>query len=309
MTIHLIHSFQPLAQPSIVTIGNFDGIHLGHQELLNATTRFAKEKNLKSVLLTFDPYPQQYFQKDQAPAKLTSLREKLCLLQSCALDYVCCLSFNKKLSELSAKQFIEDILIKQLNAKMIIVGEDFRFGFKREGDVNLLKSYSSLQVIAYPAIVLHAERVSSTRVRHALHKSDFKHAQELLGHAYFMLGKVIHGNQRGRLLGFPTANIALRDRALPLHGVFAVKAHVDEKSFLAVANIGRRPTVDGKTVLLEVYLLDFSGDLYGKLLRVKFLAKIRDEKKFESIEALKVQIVDDVLEARKFSVIPAKRTK
>lgn len=293
--MRLIH-FPTLSLPaSVVTIGNFDGIHLGHQELLKTTTRLAQEKNLKSVLLTFNPYPQQYFQQEQAPAKLTSIREKLYLLQSLALDYVCCLSFNKKLSELSAKQFIEDVLIKKLNAKIIIVGEDFRFGFKREGDVDLLKSYASLHVIVQPAIIQHDERVSSTRVRQALRGADFNHAQALLGYPYFMLGKVVHGNKRGRLLGFPTANIALRHRALPLHGVFAVNVYVDEKPFLAVANIGRRPTVDGKTVLLEVYLLDFSGDLYGKLLRVEFLRKIRDEKKFDSIEGLKAQITEDVL--------------
>lgn len=292
-------------QPEVVaTIGNFDGVHKGHQEVLAHLVEEARQLNLPSLLIIFEPLPLEYFQGEQAPARLFRLGEKLRILQGYAIDYVLCIKFNEKFAKLNAEKFIEDILVKKLKIKSLIVGDDFRFGHQRQGDYDLLEKYGKklgFTVKKTSTFNYASERVGSSRVRQALAMSDFAHAKELLGFPYFISGRVTHGNKDGRKFGFPTANIALRRRVIPLHGVFCVKVYgLAHKPLFGVANVGRKPTMNGTDRLLEVYLLDFNQDIYGQYIEVEFVNKLRDEQKFASIEELKQKIAEDVAKAKEF---------
>ena len=282
--------------PSVVTLGNFDGIHRGHQYLINQTVSYAKIHRLRSVMLTFDPMPSEFFSPERCPARLMRFNEKWIFLQPFNLDEFYLLPFNQMLAKMSAKMFIEEVLVKHLNVKQIFVGDDFRFGFKREGDVNLLRQYGD--VFGY-SVTTHTEydqsqAISSTRARNAILAGDFALAKHLLGHAYKNIGRVIHGSQLGRELGCPTANIPMRRKLSPVHGVYVVHVTFEGQSHYGVASVGNRPAIGGDLAfLLEVHLFDFSGDLYGKRLEVEYLHKLRDEWMFDSLEALKVQIEKD----------------
>jgi riboflavin kinase/FMN adenylyltransferase len=278
---------------SVVAIGNFDGLHLGHQKILEVTQNIATQLNYIPVLLTFEPYPQQFFHPEKLVPRLTTLREKINIIQRGIIFYA--LPFDRSLALYTPEKFINEILIQTLNAKVIVVGEDFRFGHQRSGDIKLLKAYLDTQ--SQEAVLLDGERISSTRVRHALSGGDLNFAKRLLNRNYSITGRVVRGSQRGRLLGFPTANIALNKRIPPLMGVYAVKTN---GQYPGVANIGSRPTVDGNgtRIFLEVFIFDFDQDIYGKYITVEFIHKIRDEKRFESVDALKVQIAEDVVAAK-----------
>lgn len=286
----------------VATIGNFDGVHLGHQNLLNLLRKQAERLNLPLVLILFEPQPKEYFQKEQAPARLSTLREKVESLKDYGIDYIYCIKFNPKIAQTIATDFVHH-LFKELKTHYLFVGQDFRFGKNREGDVALLQELSvayKCEVAIYPEFTLQNERVSSTRVRHALKQGDLALAASLLGRAYSMYGRVIRGDGRGRTWGIPTANIALRRLALPLSGVFVVKVHFRQMMVYGVANIGKRPTVDGTKNILEVHLLDFNQSIYGDIVQVFFLHKLRDEVKFISVEALIGQIHQDITEARAY---------
>lgn len=292
-------------QPAALTIGNFDGFHRGHQAIISRLKTVAQEQQLSPSVMLFEPQPAEFFQKDHCPARLSRLADKLMLLQDAGIEQVIILPFTQQLAELSAESFIEKILLAQCHTKYLLIGDDFHFGHQRRGDFALLQQYQQknlFQLEQVPTFTLANERVSSTSVRHYLAQADFKAVEALLGRPYTISGYVVAGQQRGRLLSFPTANIALSRKVTPLQGVFIVTVRGIAKNVAlpAVANIGCRPTVDGQQYFLEVHLLDFAQDLYGKKITVEFLKKIRDEKKFASLDELRMQIAHDVEEARQF---------
>jgi riboflavin kinase / FMN adenylyltransferase len=291
--------------PSALTIGNFDGVHLGHQAMLAQLCAAAKERSLPACVMTFEPHPREFFTPNDAPTRLTTLREKLELLASFGVDktYVC--PFNQKFSSLSAQQFIEDLLVHRLQTKWLLVGDDFRFGAKRVGDFALLQHaapQTGFQLVAMESFTHNGERVSSTAVRNALARGDLMRAKELLGRSYSISGRVMHGNKLGREIGFPTANVQMRHNRPPLAGIFAVHLHVADTCVLpGVASLGLNPTVSNTNAAkLEVHLFDFDGDLYGQHVRVEFLKKLRDEEKYIDLGTLKKQIQIDADHAREF---------
>ena len=281
--------------PCVLTIGNYDGIHLGHQDLINQLLIKSKEKKIESAIMIFEPHPREFFTPKDAPSRITSLREKIEYFQTKKIDRIYVVKFDKKFSNMSGDNFISK-LKNQISTQFILVGEDFRFGSNREfGTNDLLKS--SIEISILKEVKNNNKRVSSTHVREALSSGDLNLAKILLGRDYCISGKVVYGDQRGRKIGFPTANIHMFHNRPPIKGVFAVK--LNDK--FGVANLGTRPTVTGiSKLLLEVHVLDFSNNLYGQHVHITFLKKIRDEIKFGSLEALKTQIVKDIANAKTF---------
>ena len=281
--------------PSFLTIGNYDGIHLGHQAILKKLISESKGNNILSSVMTFEPHPREFFSPKLAPKRIISLREKLEYFDELKIDQVFIVNFNDEFSRKSYLDFIE-ILKKNIQAKKIIIGNDFRFGKQREGNIDKLID-SSVDVCVMNKIEYKGERVSSTIIRDSLAAGDLKRAAMLLGRSYSISGKVVHGDKRGREIGFPTANIHMFHNRPPLKGVFAVKLN----NMYGVANLGVRPTIAGFSKLnLEVHLFNFSKNIYGKHAHVTFFKKIRDEKKFENIDALKKQIQIDIDNVKKF---------
>ncbi len=286
----------------VACIGNFDGVHLGHRALLQASINKAKILKLPAVVILFEPQPLEFFQREKAPARITTFREKYAVLKTIGVDVICLIRFSKSFADMTAQQFVTNILHHALGVRALYVGDDFQFGQGRKGDVNLLKHMGpqiGLAVCHQSIVFCDNERISSTRVRHALNQADFSLVERLLGRRYVIQGRVVHGEKRGRQLGVPTANISQRQRlSLPLKGVYAVKVHGLNKIYSAVANMGNRPTVCGKHKLLEVHLLDFDGDLYGKYLTIEPIKKIREEKKFTSVAELSGQLQADIQSAQ-----------
>lgn len=289
---------------SIVTIGNFDGVHLGHQQLIQQLVKDAHTLKIPSVFFTFEPNPTEFFAPNQPAARLMRFSEKWETVKSFGADYFYCARFNAAMARLSADDFVKIFLVDQLHAKKVIVGDDFRFGAKRTGDVELLKKLGKkydFDVLAMPQKTIGDERVSSTRIRSALIQGDFEAAHELMGRVLTLSGKVAYGNQIGRTLGFPTANIYLHRKQVPFMGIFVVRVHGLRGHVLpGVASIGYRPTFNGKQIILEVFLFDFNEIIYGKKITVEFLQKIRNEEKFDSIDALVVRMKEDVRIAQAF---------
>ncbi|MES2997925.1 MAG: bifunctional riboflavin kinase/FAD synthetase [Pseudomonadota bacterium] len=293
----------------VLTIGNFDGLHQGHQAIIRTLQQQAKRLNLPSCVMLFEPHPQEFFLGEKAPARLMRLREKIKIFQDLAIDRVVCLRFNRRLAEMEAETFVKQILVRGLGVQILIVGDDFRFGKARQGDFDCLKKLGQqyqFEVYVTPTELFSGKRIGSSRVRDAVKQGNFALASRLLTRPFMLSGRVIHGDQRGRLLGFPTANIALHRLVSPLTGVFIVRVHgLGEKPVNGVANCGRRPTINGQKNLLEVHLLDFNKDIYGTYLEIEFLKKIRDEKKFGSLEDLKKQISEDVIVSKKYFNFPS----
>ncbi len=305
----VIRGYSRIARPLAATIGNFDGVHLGHKAMLTQLITQANKRQLPVCVILFEPQPAEYFNRQQAPARLSSLREKVAELERCGVQYVICLPFAEKLASMEAREFVTNILFDRLNVRYLLVGEDFRYGHKRQGNYALLVTeakHFGAEVNCFPDFVETGQRVSSTRVRKALMEADFTRAQILLGHPYRLCGRVLHGAQRGRKWGIPTANIALHRANLVLHGVYHVLVYRTNNQCLpAIANIGTRPTVDGSKAYLEVHILDFDSSLYGEMLQVEFLHKLREERKFSSIEALIAQIRCDIHSSYDFfNIIP-----
>jgi riboflavin kinase/FMN adenylyltransferase len=291
--------------PIALTIGNFDGVHLGHQAMLSRLRTWARDGGLPACAMTFEPHPREFFAPDQAPSRLTSLREKLELLGSYGMErsYVC--RFNYLFAQISPDEFIERILVRGLGVRRLLVGDDFRFGARRAGDFAMLKQQAlrlEYAVEAMSSVTVDRERVSSTGVRMALERGDLTGAARLLGRPYSIGGRIVRGDGLGRKLGYPTANVQMKHNRPPLTGIFAVEVSGAADSPLrGVASLGIRPTVkqQGEAVL-EVYIFDFSGDLYGRHVRVDFLHKFRDEEKFADLAALTTQIGVDVASARAY---------
>lgn len=299
-----LHNLRPRHRGCVATIGNFDGIHLGHQAVLGQLAEQADRLQQPTTVIIFEPQPQEYFAPDTAPPRLTRLREKLLALRRYSVDRVLCLPFDKRLATMSAAEFIDRILVRGLGVRYLVVGDDFRFGQGRRGDFALLKAAGQEQdfaVVNMHTFNIDGERVSSTRLRAALADGDLNAAEKLLGRPYRMCGRIAHGDKRGRSIGFPTANIHLHRHATPVQGVFAVQLFgIDGEPVAGVANVGSRPTVDGTRSLLEVHLFDFDRDIYGHYVHVDFLHKLRAEQRFESFEVLKQQILRDAEQAREF---------
>lgn len=290
---------------TVLTIGNFDGVHLGHRALLQRLTAMASAQNLLPAVITFEPHPRDFFSPETAPARLSTLREKLELLADCGVALTCVCHFNARFSKLSAEDFVESILVGKLNAKHIIIGDDFCFGAGRRGDLAMLREAGNrhgFTVEAMSSVMHDGERASSSAVRVALADGNMDRATQLLGRPYSIDGRVVHGQKLGRQFGFATANIRIKHDRPPLMGVFAVEVHgLEGGPHQGVANLGFRPSADALArPLLEVHLFDFSSNIYGAHLNVRFLHKIRNEQKFANFEALKAQIASDVESARSF---------
>lgn len=292
-------------QGGVVTIGNFDGVHLGHQALLKQMQTLAKAEELSTTVLTFEPHPFEFFNPGQQTVpRLTRLKEKYLRLAANQVDNMLILPFNQELASLSAQAFVNQILVQGLKVKHLIIGDDFRFGYQRQGDFDLLKAMgkqAGFTVQAMPTTLIRGERVSSTRIRQALLQGEVDLAAELLGYPYTILGRVAHGNKLGRELGFPTANLHLRRSLTPVNGIYTVCVHgLGQKPLPGVASIGNRPTVDGSQTLLEVHLLDFDQYIYGREVSVQFCKKLRDEQRFSNLQVLKEWIAQDVAAAKEY---------
>lgn len=296
-----LHQVLPIHQGCAAAIGNFDGVHLGHQALLNQLKMRAKSLKTKTLVITFEPQPLEFFVPERPIPRLTRLREKFYALQKCDIDYMLVIYFNRSFAILSAENFIQEVLIKKLAVKHMIVGEDFRFGHERQGNIALLQKSKEFTTETMKTILRDEERISSTRVRQALANGDLESAKNLLGRPYTMMGRIVHGDKLGRRLGFPTANILLHRQATPLHGIYAVYLHgIEEKPLPGVANIGTRPTIGGTRTLLEVHLLNFDADIYHRDVTIEFCKKFREEVRYENLSLLKEAIARDVKQAKEY---------
>jgi riboflavin kinase/FMN adenylyltransferase len=303
-----LHNLRPAHHGSVATIGNFDGVHLGHQAVIGQVRTEAQRFGEPMVVIAFEPQPREFFAGTHAPARLTRLREKLEALDRYGVDRILILRFDHRLAEMPAGEFIARILIAGLGVRHLVVGDDFRFGHGRQGDFAMLEQAgraNGFQVAAMATVLVGGVRVSSTRVRQALAYGELAMAARLLGRPYALSGRVAHGDKRGRTIGFPTANVFLHRRVTPVAGVFAVRVHgLAHTPVAGVANIGRRPTVAGQRVQLEVHLFDFEDDIYGRHIQVELCHKIREERKFASFAALRAQIHTDAAAARAYFAQP-----
>ncbi|WP_394145807.1 bifunctional riboflavin kinase/FAD synthetase [Vibrio atypicus] len=297
-----IHNIKSHHAGCVLTIGNFDGVHLGHQEVLRQVSEQAKELGLPSTVMTFDPQPLELFAKEKAPARLARLRDKFVQLSKLDIERLLCVNFNLKFANQTADEFISDLLVKRLGVKFLVVGDDFCFGRGREGNFSMLKEAGKkygFEVVSTQSYRMQELRVSSTAIREALAQDKLDVAAGMLGRNYSISGRVSHGRKLGRTIGFPTANIPLKRCVSPVSGVYVVQAlGLGNKAIGGVANIGNRPTVNGVRQQLEVHLFDFQANLYGKQLEIVLLHKLRDEHKFDSFDALKQQIELDADAAR-----------
>ncbi len=305
--MHILHGVPHAGDcPTALTIGNFDGVHLGHQAMLAKLREAASARGLPACVMTFEPHPREFFAPDKAPARLTSLREKLELLSTQGVDraYVC--RFNYVFAQTTSEQFVRRILFDGMRVQWLLVGDDFRFGARRAGDVVFLKQNApayGYEIEAMSSVTLRGERISSTAVREALTAGELARAAQLLGRPYSISGRVVRGDGLGRKLGFPTANIQMKHNRPPLNGIFVIEvAGIGETVVRGVASLGVRPTVKarGAAPVLEAHLLDFDADLYGRHLRIEFLHKLRDEEKYRDLETLTRQIALDVDNAREY---------
>jgi riboflavin kinase/FMN adenylyltransferase len=301
-------SVSPVRGPHALTIGNFDGVHLGHQAMLARVAAQARARDLRSCALTFEPHPREFFAPEAAPARLTRLREKLELIAAAGIEHVHVARFDGRFAALTPERFVEEVLVKSLQARWLLVGRDFRYGARRAGDYAALEAEGARHGFALEPmadVTQGGERISSSAVRAALLAADFPRAERLLGRPYTLSGRVAHGAKLGRRLGFPTANLVLPRRA-PLAGVYVVEAcgadANDGRRWLpGVASVGRRPTVNEVAVpLLEVHLFDVAEELYGRHLRVRFVERLRDEEKYLDLDALRAAIARDVAMAKEF---------
>ncbi len=293
-----LRCLQELTEPSVVTVGNFDGVHRGHKHLLERVALRAKDKGLRSVVLSFYPHPLKILSPAQSPCELTSIQERASLLLEQGVEQIVFIRFDRRFSKLSAEEFIKEILWSRLKCRHLVVGYDWRFGYKREGEIELAKEMGKemgFEVEEIEPFRINGHVVSSTLIRRLLHMGRIEEASLYLGRNYVIIRKVVSGDRRGSSLGFPTANLQNTENLCLKEGVYAVK--VDD-SFMGVANYGTRPTFGGGKRVLEVHLLDFEGDLREREIRVEFLKFIREEKRFSSPEELKKQIAQDILAVR-----------
>lgn len=296
-----LHNLRQQHQKCVLTIGKFDGVHLGHQAVIVNLVEKAKALGLASTVMIFEPQPEEIFAPLYAPARLSRFRDKYEQFKLLGIDRLVCVRFNAAFSEMSPESFIQDLLVMQLGVKFLVIGDDFRFGFQRRGNFEMLQqagSHLGFNVVSTQSFKLANCRISSTEIRQALANSDFELAAEMLGREFTIAGRVNHGDKKGRTIGFPTANVLLKRCKSPVSGVFAVEVIIGKQRYKGVANIGNRPTVNGTKSQLEVHLFDFKNDLYGTFIEVVIKQKLRDEKKFDNFEELHQQIKRDAQAAR-----------
>ncbi len=305
--MRLIRGFHNLTSqlpPSAITIGNFDGVHRGHQLVIEQLQEVAHRFSLPTVVIIFEPQPIEYFAPDKAPKRLSRFREKINFLKNHDIDYLLCLKFDASLANQSAAAFVEELLVTKLNARHVVVGDDFCFGKNRRGNFQYLSERGAelgFTVDRTQTLMHDGERISSTRIRQCISESNFQLASELLGRHYSLSGRVSHGQKLGRQLGYPTINLKMGGNTMIVKGIFAVQVKgIDNQALPGVASIGTRPTVNGVDTILEVFILDFDRDVYGYAVEVEFLHKIRNEEKFDSLEALTEQMHDDTQQAIAF---------
>jgi riboflavin kinase/FMN adenylyltransferase len=294
-----LHNLKSGHRGCVATIGNFDGVHLGHQAVIGQLAEKAATLRLPSTVIIFEPQPPEYFQSpDKVPPRLTRLREKIQALRRYSVDRVLCLRFDTQLARMSAEEFIQRILVEGLGVRYLVVGDDFRFGARRAGDFSLLRKIGEaegFEVAPMHTFTIDGERVSSTRIRESLASGDLATAEKLLGRPYRMCGRVAHGAKLGRTIGIPTANVQLHRVATPVKGIYVVEVFgLHHEPVAGVASIGTRPTVDGKHMLLEIHLFEFSREIYGHYININFLHKLRDEQRFASLDELKAHIHRDI---------------
>lgn len=298
-----MHNLRPEHRGCVATIGNFDGVHLGHQHMIAKVREEASAHDAPATVVTFEPTPREYFEGPAAPSRLTRLREKLAALEDCGVNRVVVLRFDDRMRGMGAPEFVDRLLVNGLGVRHLVVGHDFHFARRREGTVETLRSAGErhgFSVEEVDQFLVEGERVSSSLVREALNRGDLARATRLLGRPYRMAGRVRLGKKLGRTLGFPTANLALHRKVVPLWGIFAVRVSgAGLTDHPAVASLGTRPTVNGTDPLLEVHLFDWDGGLYGRYLDVDFIERLRDEQKFGSLDALVAQMHRDAAAARR----------
>ncbi|MDR9432358.1 MAG: bifunctional riboflavin kinase/FAD synthetase [Spiribacter sp.] len=295
------HNLRARHQPCVATIGNFDGIHRGHQAVIEALHAAGKRLGLPTTVVIFEPQPREFFTPDRAPGRITQLRDKLRVLASLGVERTVCLRFDRRRAEQSADDFIQSFILDGLGVRFLMVGDDFRFGHRRAGDFARLDAASKahgFELERMPTLTFGDDRISSTRVRDALERGDLDGANALLGRRLRISGRVVRGEALGRVLGWPTANLRFACQPPPMRGVFNVAVHGLGEVRPGVASLGTRPTVNGVETLLETYLIDFSGNLYGQYIEVELLERQRGEEHFDGLEALKSQIAADVAAAR-----------
>lgn len=297
-----VHNLRTKHQGCVLTIGKFDGVHLGHQAVLGQVIAKAREWQLPATVMVFEPQPEEVFNPQQAPARLSLLGDKYQQLKALGVDRLLCVRFSPAFANCSADHFIEQLLVAKLGVRFLVVGDDFRFGKGRSGDFARLQAAASkwqFALASTQSFRVHNCRISSTAIRDALQQADFATANSMLGRPFTISGKVIHGQKRGRTIGFPTANIMLKRHNSPLQGVYAVKVRLAGQQYNGVANIGLRPTVAGQGCLLEVHMFHFNQQIYGQRIAVEAVAKLRDEQKFDSFDLLKQQIQQDAEQAKR----------
>lgn len=294
--------FDQLADGSVVTIGSYDGLHLGHQRLLELVVARAQSERLPAIVMSFEPTPKEFFQVERPPARLMRFREKFAALAACGIDIFYCPRFSPAMRAIAAADFVRRIVVHGLNARHLVVGDDFRFAARREGDIALLERLGNAldyRIHQVPSVIVDGIRVSSTAIREACEQGEMQRAAALLGRPYCMSGKIVRGEQVGRTLGFPTANVDLRRRQSPIMGIFAVRVRgLAVQPLDAVASVGTRPTFNGTKPLLEVHLFDFDQDVYGQYIDVDFIARLREQKRYESVDDLVAQMHIDADNAR-----------
>jgi len=296
-----LHNLRPEHRGCVATIGNFDGVHLGHQAVIGQLAEMGQELGLPTLVMLFEPQPMEFFKPVQSPARLTRFREKLRALSRYAVDRVLCVKFNDAFASLAPEAFV-DILKDRLAVSYLVVGDDFRFGKDRTGDFALLQQQGrkyGFEVVLLHTFHIDGDRVSSTCIRKALDDGDLSTAEKLLGRPYRMCGRVVHGEKLGRTLGIPTANINVHRDVTPLTGIYVVEVFgLRGEPLAGVASVGTRPTVNGTHCLLEIYIFDFDQEIYGHYLQVDFLHKLRDEERFDSLDEMKAQIYRDIDDAK-----------
>lgn len=299
-----LHNLRPRHRDSVVTIGNFDGVHLGHQVILSDLQQAGARLGVADTVMIFEPQPQEFFLGAEAPARLMNWRDKIDALAAAGVARVLCLRFDDKLRALSARDFVQKILVDGLGCRHLVIGDDFRFGCDRSGDFSFLQAAGhefGFAVKNTTTVMAEGDRASSTRIRAALKSADFALAESLLGRPYVISGHVVHGDKLGRTLGVPTANISPRRLRSPLSGIYVVTVNgAADAPVFGVCSVGRRPTVDGRDERIETYLLDFTGDIYGRRIRVEFHHKLREELKFSSLDELMLAMAKDIADAREY---------
>ncbi len=305
--MQLIRSYKNLPKKlsgSVITVGNFDGVHLGHKRVIERVKEIAKIKDLNSLVMVFEPTPKEYFMGELAPARLMRWRDRYLAIQKTGCDALVQLKFDKAFSHLSPNEFVKNILVDALDVKHVVVGDDFRFGYQRQGDFEYLLDSGmeyGFVVEDTQTLMQNTQRVSSTAIREALANGNIEEATEFLGAPYHMSGRVIHGQKLGRTLGFPTLNVPVKRQTSPLHGVYAVQVHgLEDQPIQSIASIGTRPAVKGKNWLLEVHLINRTGDYYGKRVDVEFLHFIRPELDFVDLDALTTQMNLDLAKVKEY---------